>query len=233
MFADSLSLTLLLTLTTLADKAYGLRIDKGIFSRAPSARVAGGVQLCAYVAGINAPGVSEAITAAGPENKLAKSIFCNRALNMDQIQAVGFDLDYTLAEYKPAFDLLAYNGAIDKLLTMGYPEEIKAFEYRPDDYQRGLVIDKRRGNVIKLDRHKYPKVVYHGLKKLPPAERKGLYSRSFEAQPNFAPPDYVSVDTEFQLVDVSLFCQLVDLKDRKPDQVHHSYAEIYKQVRKH
>ena len=45
----------------------------------------------------------------------AKEIFCNRALVMPNIQAVGFDMDYTLAEYIPeTFDLLAFNGAITK-----------------------------------------------------------------------------------------------------------------------
>ena len=44
-------------------------------------------------------------------NEIGRRIFCNRALNMNQIKAVGFDLDYTLAEYIPeTFDLLAYKG---------------------------------------------------------------------------------------------------------------------------
>lgn len=34
-------------------------------------------------------------------------IFCNRALNMKRIKAVGFDMDYTLAQYIPeTFELL-------------------------------------------------------------------------------------------------------------------------------
>ena len=51
-------------------------------------------------------------------------IFCNRAINMAHIQAVGFDMDYTLAEYcSETFDLLAYDGAVDKLVGMGYPTD--------------------------------------------------------------------------------------------------------------
>jgi hypothetical protein len=47
-----------------------------------------------------------------PSREIGRRIFCNRALNMNQIKAVGFDLDYTLAEYIPeTFDLLAYDGA--------------------------------------------------------------------------------------------------------------------------
>ena len=128
--------------------------------------------------------------------------------------------------------MLAYDGAIRKLLAMGYPEEVKDFEYRPDEYQRGLLIDKKRGNLIKLDRHKYVKVAFHGQTKLPSSERKAIYSRSFEAQPQFTAPDFASVDTEFLIVDVSLFCQLVDLKDRHPEKLPQSYEMLYKQVRR-
>jgi len=51
-------------------------------------------------------------------------VFCNRALNMRRVMAVGFDMDYTLAQYNPqSFELLAHRGAMDKLVNfMGYPE---------------------------------------------------------------------------------------------------------------
>jgi HAD superfamily 5'-nucleotidase-like hydrolase len=160
-------------------------------------------------------------------------IFCNRAINMAHIQAVGFDMDYTLAEYcSETFDLLAYDGAVDKLAGMGYPEAIRGFEYDPAAYQRGLVLDKKRGNVLKMDRHKYVKVAYHGLTRLNSAERKAIYASSFETQvQSFVPPDYASVDTEFMLVDLALFCQLVDYKDRHPEAIAQSYAQIAKDIR--
>ena len=49
---------------------------------------------------------------------------------MAGIQAVGFDMDYTLAEYIPeTFDMLAYDGALEKLVTrMGYPEDCRKFK---------------------------------------------------------------------------------------------------------
>jgi hypothetical protein len=49
-------------------------------------------------------------------------VFCNREVNMQQIRAVGFDMDYTLAQYNLAFELLAYDGAKKKLVEdLGYP----------------------------------------------------------------------------------------------------------------
>ena len=167
------------------------------------------------------------------ETKACTEIFCNRAINMAHIQAVGFDMDYTLAEYcSETFDLLAYDGAVDKLVGMGYPEAVCDFEYDPNAYQRGLVLDKKRGNVLKMDRHKYVKVAYHGLTRLNSAERKAIYASSFETQvQSFVPPDYASVDTEFMLVDLALFCQLVDHKDRHPEEITQSYAQIAKDIR--
>lgn len=45
-------------------------------------------------------------------------IFCNRELKMQNLAAIGFDMDYTLARYQqPAFDKLAFDGAKEKLVT--------------------------------------------------------------------------------------------------------------------
>lgn len=39
-------------------------------------------------------------------------VFCNRELKLSGIRAIGFDMDYTIAQYKqPAFDKLAFDGA--------------------------------------------------------------------------------------------------------------------------
>ncbi|XP_040998149.1 uncharacterized protein LOC121244191 [Juglans microcarpa x Juglans regia] len=48
---------------------------------------------------------------------IGKHIFCNRSLNMKNIVSVGFDMDYTLAQYKPeTFESLAYKGTIKNLV---------------------------------------------------------------------------------------------------------------------
>ncbi len=43
---------------------------------------------------------------------------------------------------------------------------------------RGLTIDKRRGNVLKLDRHKYVKLAYHGFQPLTREQRLATYANS-------------------------------------------------------
>ena len=62
----------------------------------------------------------------GKKIDLKKQIFCNRSLNMRNIIAVGFDMDYTLAQYKSeTFESLAYEGTVRKLVyDLGYPSEV-------------------------------------------------------------------------------------------------------------
>jgi HAD superfamily 5'-nucleotidase-like hydrolase len=157
-------------------------------------------------------------------------IFCNRSLNMRNIKAIGFDMDYTLALYKPEeFEVLAYSETLKKLVNVGYPESILKWTFDTADMIRGLAIDKHRGNIIKLDRHRYVKVAYHGFKELSREERRSLYDASL-AQ-SYEEPDYALIDTLFTLADAYLFAQLIDLKHSDPKALQKSPMEIYRDVR--
>lgn len=154
---------------------------------------------------------------------------------MKGIDAVGFDMDYTLAQYNHEFDLLAYNGAVDKLVSMGYPEVLRRLEYEPTRFRRGLVLDKRRGNIIKMDRYKYVRVAYHGSRQLSKSERQAVYRENLDQQPSYTGREYVNCDTLFHLVDAALFEHLVDLKDEYGSDngflAGKSYFDIYTDVR--
>ena len=157
-------------------------------------------------------------------------IFCNRSLNMRNIQAVWFDMDYTLALYRPEeFEVLAYNETLKKLNNAGYPDTILSWQFDTTHMIRGLAIDKNRGNIIKLDRHRYVKVAYHGFRELSREERREQYDASL-AQ-SYEEPDYALIDTLFTLADAFLFAQLIDLKARKPDSIKKTPLEIYRDVR--
>ncbi|HEY6106181.1 MAG TPA: 5'-nucleotidase domain-containing protein, partial [Anaeromyxobacteraceae bacterium] len=86
-----------------------------------------------------------------------RQVFVNRSLRMDKVEAVGFDMDYTLAIYqltrmeKLAFELTAAR-MVERL---GYPESILGLQYDPEFVIRGLVVDKRHGNLFKMDRHNH------------------------------------------------------------------------------
>jgi HAD superfamily 5'-nucleotidase-like hydrolase len=146
----------------------------------------------------------------------SSDMFCNRELNMQNIEALGFDMDWTLAQYNEEFDLLAFNGAKEKLISLlGYPDEVMKFTYTQSMYRRCCMIDKKRGNIIKFDRHRYVRIAEHGLTPLSTVERKTTYKNTYqELQEINSLVDFASIDTPFGLVDAALFAQLVDLKDR-------------------
>src|SRR5690606_9147882 len=94
-------------------------------------------------------------------------VYCNRNLRMDQIEMVGFDMDYTLAIYnQPEIDRLSIEATVQKLVARGYPDFLLTMDYRTDFPVRGLLVDKKTGNVLKMDRYKYVKKAYHGMRPL-------------------------------------------------------------------
>jgi HAD superfamily 5'-nucleotidase-like hydrolase len=128
---------------------------------------------------------------------------------------VGFDMDYTLAQYNTDFELLAYEGAKKKLVEwLGYPTKVLSFEYQDSIPRRGCMVDRKRGNILKLDQHRYVRAVEHGLTALSREQRKSVYRASYQETETFTGKEFSNVDTPFSLVDACLFAQLVDLKDR-------------------
>ncbi|KAK1427307.1 hypothetical protein QVD17_15990 [Tagetes erecta] len=165
---------------------------------------------------------------------IGKRIFCNSAVNMKNIVAVGFDMDYTLAQYKPdTFESLAYDGTVEKLVTnLGYPKELLEWSFDWTYMVRGLVLDKKRGNILKMDRHKYVKVAYHGFRLISKNEKVATYGSTF-TRDAFDGPDYAHIDTLFSLAEAYLFAQLVDFKDTSPGKISEAkdYSRIYSDVR--
>lgn len=164
----------------------------------------------------------------------SSDLFTNRELNMDTIDAIGFDMDWTLAQYNRDFDLLAYNGAKDKLHNwLGYPQDVLTLEYDQEMCRRGCMIDKKRGNVIKLDQHNYVRNAEHGMTPLTREQRQQIYRNKYQEMQAFSGKDFVNVDTPFSLVDACLYVQLVDLKDSHDDEYgddSHFKAITYEQL---
>ncbi|HEX8952395.1 MAG TPA: 5'-nucleotidase domain-containing protein, partial [Polyangia bacterium] len=63
----------------------------------------------------------------------ARRIFVNRNLRMDEIDLIGFDMDYTLALYHQRnLEALSIQCTLDKLVAKrGYPEEIRGLHFDP------------------------------------------------------------------------------------------------------
>lgn len=162
-------------------------------------------------------------------------IFCNRELKMSGIKAIGFDMDYTLAQYDEiTFAELSFEGAKQKLVqNLGYPEQVLDFTFDHSFWSRGLIIDTQRGNFLKVDRHKYTRVAYHGFDVVSSTTRKHLYARSFNKVMSFTEKHFVNMDTLFQFVDAHLFASLIEMKDKGEHESldYKTYEEIYREVR--
>ncbi len=135
-------------------------------------------------------------------------LYCNRSLRLDQIEWVGFDMDYTLAIYdQREMDRLSIEATLDKLALRGYPSSLRQATYRTSFPIRGLLVDRKLGNVLKMDRYKYVKRAYHGLTELTKEERRHAYhTRRLRVDT----ARYHWVDTLYALSEVAVYAAAVD-----------------------
>jgi FMN phosphatase YigB (HAD superfamily) len=98
----------------------------------------------------------------------AFQVYCNRDINFQHVDAIGFDMDYTLAIYnQDEMDRLSVELTIERMIEhRGYPEELRDLKPDPAFAIRGLVVDKVRGNILKLDSHRHVGKAYHGFRAL-------------------------------------------------------------------
>ena len=91
-------------------------------------------------------------------------IFVNRSLRLDKIKFYGFDMDYTLAEYKAEeYENLGFEMTKARLIDLGYPEEISNIKYNRQFPVRGLWWDNLHGNLLKVDGFGNILFAYHRL----------------------------------------------------------------------
>lgn len=162
-----------------------------------------------------------------------RRIFTNRDLNLDRITLVGFDMDYTLAIYRQdAIETLSVDSTVDKLIARGYPEVLRVAEHDPAFAIRGLMVDKRLGNVLKMDRHGYVGRAYHGRLPLSTEERHRVYRQQ---RLGVERERFADVDTLFALPEVTMFAEVVGLIDARPELwpggKAPSYVEAWQDVR--
>jgi len=157
-------------------------------------------------------------------------VFVNRNLRMTQIRAIGFDLDHTLAHYDPtSVEELAFDLTKEKLVAnKGYPNEILDVKYDPAFVIRGLVVDRKRGNLLKMDYFNFVTRGSHGLSSLRSEERRRAYRSS---RIRLGHENYVSVDTLFHLPEVYLYLCLIDYLERGRTGAALDYEALYRDVR--
>lgn len=157
-----------------------------------------------------------------------QKIFVNRILNLKKIKYIGLDMDHTLIRYNiKNFETLVYNLVIDKLIQdKKYPQELRKFQFNFSDAIRGLIVDSKNGNILKLSRFAAIRKSYHGTKEISFANQKEFY-RSVYVDLN--DHNYIAIDTSFSIAFCVLYSQLIDLKDERPHDLP-SYSGIASDV---
>lgn len=165
----------------------------------------------------------------GNEIPVQRQIFVNRNLHFSRIELVGFDMDYTLAIYHlRRLEGLSYTMTIDRLISVkGYPAEIRDIPYDHAFVMRGLFIDKKHGNMLKIDRFGHVGRAYHGRTPLDEDTLKSLYRNE---RIRLKSPEYAWIDTLFALPEACLYAGIVDLFEKDLERPC-DYWKLYDDIR--
>lgn len=140
-------------------------------------------------------------------------VFVNRSLSLENIKFFGFDMDYTLAVYKsPAYEALGFELIVDKLIEQGYPAELRKFEYDPTFPIRGLLFDRVKGNLLKIDTYGNILTCIHGLDFIRGDALRELYPNKFV---HVDKNRFAIFNTLFNLPEIYLLACIVHLFDKK------------------
>ncbi len=157
-----------------------------------------------------------------------RGVFANRTLNLRSIQAVGYDMDYTLIHYRvDAWEEAAFRYAQQNLDAVGLP--VNAFTFDPEAFTIGLTFDLEAGNLLKATRFGYVVRASHGTEMLPFEEQRRQYTETIV---ELSEPRFKFMNTLFELSRASLWCQLVDAHDRSPISGVNGYGDLYRLVDK-
>jgi HAD superfamily 5'-nucleotidase-like hydrolase len=155
-------------------------------------------------------------------------VFCNRNLRLERIEMIGFDMDYTLALYhQDRLEQLSIELTLGKLIDKhDYPEAIRTLHYDPRWAIRGVMVDRQRGNVFKLDRHSYVGRCYHGYRELTSEERRAAYRNE---KINLSDDRFEWIDTLFGLPEAVMYVTMVEWADRQLGGI--DYNKLFNDIR--
>ncbi|MFN0058755.1 MAG: HAD-IG family 5'-nucleotidase [Planctomycetota bacterium] len=161
------------------------------------------------------------------EPPAGRGVFCNRTLNLRAIRAIGYDMDYTLVHYNVhEWELCAYEFLRNKLAALGWP--VTELRFTPERVIRGLMIDKKLGNIVKANRFGYVKRAYHGTKPLEHDAQRQAYG---QVVVDLSESRWEFLNTLFSLSEGCMYAQLVDLHDQGALPRVAGYQSLYEHVR--
>jgi HAD superfamily 5'-nucleotidase-like hydrolase len=142
-------------------------------------------------------------------------VYVNRTLNLKRIRYIGLDMDHTLIRYySEEFEKLSHSVMKEKLVkNKAYPESVRELKFDYNLAIRGLVVDREKGNLLKLNRHSAIRASYHGLKPLDFKTQQKTYKSTYI---DLSDGSYMAVDTTFSISLATLIAQVVELKEANP-----------------
>jgi HAD superfamily 5'-nucleotidase-like hydrolase len=157
-----------------------------------------------------------------------RRIYVNRNLRMDEIDLIGFDMDYTLALYHQRnLEQLSIACTLNKMVEKrGYPPELLKLDYDHSFAVRGLVVDRRYGNLFKMDRYGHVGRVYHGKRLLEKEERHQLYRTQ---RIRLSMPRYAWIDTLFALPEAVMYATIIEYLGSQKQRVR--YSRLWQDIR--
>ncbi|KHN83148.1 Cytosolic purine 5'-nucleotidase [Toxocara canis] len=172
----------------------------------------------------------------------AHRIFVNRNLRMEKIKFFGFDMDHTLAVYRsPDLEIITFDMVVERMINIGYPEDLRSFKYKPLFPVRGLWFDHLYGNLLKVDGFGNILFGVHGFRFMKPSEIEDFYPNKFL---HLSDSRVYVLNTLFNLPETYLVACLVDYFDNNPQyvrvddktgvksgEVFMSYRSIFQDIR--
>ena len=156
------------------------------------------------------------------------SFFANRDLDLKQIKVIGYDMDYTLIHYHVTqWEEKAYEHTLDRLIQEGWP--LKHLKFKPELTKRGLVLDLKRGNILKVDEFGCVNLASHGTRELSKENVETLYGSTLV---DLGDPYYEFLNTLFSISTGCLYAQLVDELDARKFKEALSYRSIFEALSK-
>jgi 5'-nucleotidase len=157
----------------------------------------------------------------------SERVFVSRNLRMGSVEWLGFDMDYTLVTYNQReMDALSVEVTLKGLIKRGYPEYLREVSFDPLFPIRGLLIDKRLGHVLKMNRFQGIQKGYHGTREL---SRDELAENYLHQKIRPEPPRFHWIDTLFGLCEVTSYVALVDALEARGAPIN--YGRLFSDIR--
>lgn len=153
-------------------------------------------------------------------------VYANNYVNFENIDVIGFDLDYTLVTYTVDLQRLIYNLAKELLISSyGFPSALRDLTFDPEFAIRGLCVDRNNGVIAKLSHVQRvgSKYVYRGRKALSPTEIESLYGE-FRHVSHDDISEMRPLNDMFAMAEACLVADVIQVLDRSADLYGDSYS---------